>query len=118
MHQVGIYPETGITQADAQDIADYKRDIMGHEYPILVNNADRVSERRAALKSKYTHRQLSGKTVVWKLDDDEHTAGLAWHLSGDSYLIRFTDGSEETWDRSQVLQKMVGTPGTKAFQYD
>jgi len=116
--EIGIYPEQGIEQKDAQDIADYKKDILGHVYPILINNVGRAEEKRGTRRREYTHRQLSGKTVVWKLDDDEHIAGLAWHLDGDRYLIKFTDGSEETWDRSQVLQKMVGVPGTKVFQYD
>jgi len=91
---------------------------MGHEFPILVNNADRVSERRAAIKTKYTSRQLSGKTVVWKLIESEHVAGLVWHVQGENYLIRFTDGTEEQWSYSDVIQRMVGIPGTKSFVFE
>jgi hypothetical protein len=71
------------------------------------------------VQKKFTSRQLSGKTVVWRVnEDDEHEAGLAWSMSNDTYLIRFTDGTEETWPVEQVLQRMIGQPGTKQFSFD
>ena len=117
--QVGVYPESGIEQAYAQDIADYKKDVLGHTSPILVNNFISIKESGSRVQRKYTSRQLSGKTVVWRINDnDEHEAGLAWSVSSDAYLIRFTDGTEENWSVEQVLQRMVGQPGTKQFTFD
>ena len=115
----GIYPESGIDQVYAQEIADFKKDIFGHTSPILVNNFAGIKESSQRGTRKYTARQLSGKTVVWRLNDnDEHVAGLAWSISGDTYLIRFTDGLEETWPADQVMQRMVGQPGTKQYVFD
>ena len=116
---VGIYPEVGIEQAYAQDVADYKKDVLGHTSPILINNFVSIKESGSRVQRKYTSRQLSGKTVVWRVnEDDEHEAGLAWSMSKDSYLIRFTDGTEETWPVEQVLQRMVGQPGTQQFSFE
>lgn len=39
-----LYPEMGIEQTYAQEIADYKRDILGHKWPILVNNFTNIKE--------------------------------------------------------------------------
>jgi len=117
--KVGIYPEKGIEQTYAQEVADYKKDILGQVSPILVNNFAGIKETSSRTSRKFTARQLSGKTVVWKLnDEDEHVAGLAWSLNNDTYLIRFTDGQEATWPVDQVIQKMVGQPGTKQYVFD
>ena len=116
--EVGIYPEMGIEQTYAQEIADYKRDILGHKWPILVNNFTNIKESTQVRPRMYTARQLSGKTVVSKKsENDEHVAGLVWGKA-DKFLIRFTDGTTEEWDQDQVHQRMVGVPGKKMFDYD
>lgn len=112
----GIYPESGIEQAYAQEIADFKRDVLGHQYPVLVNNFTNIKEITSRPKV-YTQRQISGKTVVSKINEnDEHVAGLVWGKS-DQYLIRFTDGRTEVWDSDKVHQNMVGVPGKKVLRF-
>jgi hypothetical protein len=113
----GIYPESGIEQGYAQDIADFKRDVLGHQYPILVNNFTNIKEITTRPKT-YSTRQLSGKTVVSKVNEqDEHVAGLVWGKA-DKFLIRFTDGTTEIWEQEKVHQKMIGAPGKKSFDFD
>jgi len=61
---------------------------------------------------------MSGKCVVWKIDNDEHVAGLAYSAGGNKFMIKFTDGTQDYWTQDEVISKMVGKLGTKTFNFD
>jgi len=113
----GILPEIGITQANAEDVYLYKRDIFKQKKPILLNTGTKKMPPTTHRKRRFTVRELDRRAVVYKQyfededDQPQYVAGQAEYLpGGDIFVVTYTDDSSEQLTHAEVLQRIVGQP--------
>jgi len=113
----GILPELGITQANAEDVFLYKRDIFKQERPILLNTGTKKMPPTTRRKRRYTIAELDQRAVVYKqfFEDDDiqprYIAGqVEYFPGGDVFVATYTDNTSEQLTHAEVLQRLVGQP--------
>jgi len=113
----GILPEIGITQANAEDVYLYKRDILQQKKPILLNTGNKKMPPSTRRKRRYTIQELDQRAVVYKQffeDDDVHPRYIAGQVEyfpgGNVFQATYTDGTCEQLTHAEVLQRLVGQP--------
>ena len=84
---------------------------MGQRSPILLNTVTQrtlMPNRRSRQVPRYSAKQLANYTTI---KNEDNMVGLVEKsLSTDQFLIRYTDGTQETKHISYVLSNMVGQP--------